>query len=100
METGNFYEYDFLYPMIQELVENMFKASGIDLCLTSGTDENGHEYPTNTTEHKLFYEEMEKIAPYIREMTKKVQDEGIATGIEHNQNSIKAVLGIKFGSQI
>jgi len=99
METGHFYEYDFLYPMILDLVEKMFREQGIEICLKAGTDKHYNPYPTSEPARTLFYEEMKKIAPLIRAKTKEIQDDGIRIGREATQNSVKAALGIKFGSQ-
>ena len=95
MENGNFYEYDFLYGMIKDLVENMYERSGNKICLTSGTMEGGVPYPTSVNEHKHFYEEMKKLAPAIREKTAELADVNKQLGVEKNQQDVKAVLGIK-----
>ena len=88
-------EFEYLHRDVTEIVHKIFALQGIDICLTSGTDENGDEYPTDQVARGVFYREMDYVTNKMQHELRALIDDAFSNGEEQKILEIKKVLGLE-----
>lgn len=87
-------DFNFLYKSTRKLIEKICKDEGMTICLSSGTDVDGNNYPTNKKAHETFYEGMDKIMHKVGIAKVGVIENALECGKIHKANEIKEALYI------